>query len=119
MNRQLRGSLATEEVRPSHTEPELALWIAVLHQAVRDAKSLLRMVGRNPLLWGNSKFRSEVRHLNDFFRSQSMEVGGFGFICDLMGLDPKESARRVEELYLRHLVPGNERSTRVADRQAA
>lgn len=119
MSKQLSGSLATEDMRPSHTEPELALWIAVLHRAVRDAKLLLLMVSRNPLLWGNTYFRSEVRHINEFFRSQSMEVGGFGFICDLVGLDPKESARRIEEQYLRHLVPRNKRSTRMVNRQAA
>ncbi|MEO5334307.1 MAG: hypothetical protein H7839_20015 [Magnetococcus sp. YQC-5] len=119
MSRHVHGRLATEERKPSQTEPELALWIAVMHQAVRDAKSLLRMVGRDPLLWSNSKFRSEVRHLTEYFRTQSMEVGGFGFICDLVGLDPKQAVQQIEDKYLRHLVPGNKRSTRMADRQAA
>ena len=116
MSRQVHGRLATEERKPSQTEPELALWIAVLHQAVRDTRSLLRMADRNPLLWKNPQFRSEVRHLIEYFRSQSMEVGGFGFVCDLTGLNPKESARRIEEKYLQHLVPVDGRSTQVAER---
>ena len=86
-------------------EPERKLWIAVLAQAVRDTEMLLKKVQEKPELWANHLFRSEVRHVKQYFRAQSMEPGGFGFICDLMGVDPAQAAQRIEQQYLRHLVP--------------
>ncbi|MBF0140567.1 MAG: hypothetical protein HQL74_09845 [Magnetococcales bacterium] len=95
-------------------EPEEALWISVLSQAVRDAEMLLRKVQKKPELWGNYLFRSEVRHLKKYFRSQSMEPGGFGFICDVMGVNSTQAAQSIEDQYLRHLVPASKRSAHVA-----
>ena len=100
-------------------EPETNLWIAVLAQAVRDAKTLVKRVQEKPELWGNPLFRYEVRHLKQFFRSQSLAVGSFRFICDLMSVDPDQAAQCIEEKYLRHLVPANERPTQTASLQAA
>ncbi len=95
-------------------EPERELWIAVLAQAVRDAEMLVKKVRKKPELWGNHLFRSEVRHLKQFFRSQSMEVGSFGFICGLMEVEPDQAAQCIEEKYLRHLVPASKNSAQVA-----
>ena len=100
-------------------EPEKALWIAVLAQAVKDAELLLKKVRKTPELWSDHFFRADVRHLKQFFRSQSMELGGFGFICDLMGVEPVHAAQRIEQRYLRHLVPVSEISTRTASLPAA
>ena len=100
-------------------EPEKALWIAVLGQAVRDAAMLLKKVQKEPDLWADHFFRAEVRHLKQYFRSRSMEPGGFDFICSLMEVEPVHAAQRIEEKYLRHLVPVNERPTQMASRPAA
>ncbi|MBF0176474.1 MAG: hypothetical protein HQL63_06450 [Magnetococcales bacterium] len=94
---------------------EKALWIAVLNQAVKDAKALVQKVEKDPDLWTNPLFRSEVLHLKRYFRCRSMEPGGFGFICDLMGVDAGQAARQIDELYLRHLNrPVEQRPARVA-----
>jgi hypothetical protein len=85
------------------TEPEMTLWIAVLNQAVRDAKALVQKVENDPDLWSNPLFRSEVIHLKRYFRSQSMEPGSFTFICDLVGMDPKQAAKQINGMYLQHL----------------
>ena len=90
-------------------EPEKTLWIAVLAQAVKDAAILLKKVQKNPDLWADHMFRSEVRHIKQYFRSRSMEPGGFGFICSLMEIEPVQAAQRIEEKYLRYLVPANKR----------
>jgi hypothetical protein len=94
----------TEIEGPGATEPDVTLWIAVLNQAVRDAKALVQKVKTNPALWSNPLFRSEVIHLKRYFRSQSMEPGSFTFICDLMGMDPERAAKQINEMYLRHLI---------------
>ncbi|MEO5350819.1 MAG: hypothetical protein H7836_14420 [Magnetococcus sp. YQC-3] len=95
-------------------EPEGNLWVAVLAQAVRDAETLVRKVQKKPELWGNPLFRYEVRHLKQFFRSQSLAVGSFGFICGLMNVDRDQAAQCIEEKYLRHLVPAGKCSTHLA-----
>ena len=95
-------------------EQERTLWIAVLAQAVRDAEMLVKKVQKKPELWTNHLFRSEVRHIKRYFRSCSTEPGGLGFICDLIGVDSAQAAQCVEDQYLRHLVPVNERPTLMA-----
>ncbi|MBF0342385.1 MAG: hypothetical protein HQL95_15680 [Magnetococcales bacterium] len=87
------------------TKQEMALWTAVLDLAVKDARALIRKVRKDPSLWIDPIFRSEVIHLKRYFRSRSMDPGGFGFICDLMDVDPEHAARSIEEKYLRHLIP--------------
>ena len=100
-------------------EPEKRLWIAVLAQAVRDAETLVNRVQKKPELWGNHLFRSEVRDLKRYFRNQSMAPGGFGFVCDVVGVDTKKVARCVEEKYFQHLVPDKERPTQTTSLAAA
>ena len=96
-------------------DPEMDLWIAVLNLAVKDAKALVQKVKKDPSLWGNHLFRTEVLHLKRYFRSRSMEPGGFGFICELMNVDAGLAARQIEELYLRHLnKPVEQRPNRIA-----
>ncbi|MEO5334400.1 MAG: hypothetical protein H7839_20485 [Magnetococcus sp. YQC-5] len=95
-------------------EPEKRLWTAVLVQAVRDAARLLKNVQENQDLWGDPLFRSEVRDLKQYFRNQSMAPGRFGFVCDVVGVDPKKVARCVEEKYFQHLVLVNKHSTQMA-----
>ena len=100
-------------------EPETTLWIAVLTQAVKDAGMLLKKVQEDPTLWANPLFRSEVLHLRRYFRSRSMEPGGFGFICNLMGVDPGQAAKSIENQYFQHLIPVEKRTTCQAKLSAA
>ena len=100
-----------EREGPGGTEPELTLWIAVLNQAVKDAKALVQKVENDPTLWSNPLFRSEVIHLKRYFRSQSMEPGSFIFICDLMGMDHGKAAKQINEQYLQHLMLITKRHT--------
>lgn len=95
----------TDPVPTLPTKPEIALWVAVLTLAMKDAMALIRKVKQDPTLWSNPVFRSEVLHLKRFFRCRSMDPGGFGFICDLMNVDSEHAARHIEEKYLRHLTP--------------
>ena len=82
---------------------ETTLWVAVLARAVKDAEILLKKVQKNPTLWANPLFRSEVLHLKRYFRTRSMEPGGFGFICLLLDIDPDLAFSQIEELFLKHL----------------
>lgn len=95
-------------------EPEMALWVAVLNQAVRDARGLVKKVKKDPGIWNHPLFRSEVLNLTSFFQSKSMEPGGFDFICDLMDMDPDKAAQRIHDKYLRHLTPVTDHPTRMA-----
>jgi hypothetical protein len=101
----------TEIEGSSVTEPEMALWTAVLNQAVKDAKALVQKVENDPALWSNPLFRSEVIHLKQYFRSQSIEPGSFIFICDLMGMNPGKAALQINEMYLQQLIPMTKRPT--------
>ncbi len=93
---------------------EMNLWVAVLNQAVKDARALVQKVEKDPGLWANPLFRSEVLHLTRYFRSRSMRPGSFIFICDLMDVNPEQAARHIDEQYLRHLTPAEKRPTRMA-----
>ena len=86
-------------------EPEFNLWIAVLNQAVRDIKMLIKKLNKDPQLWTNPLFRTEVLNLKRYFRSRSKAPGSFIFICDLMEVDADQAAKRIEEKYLQHLKP--------------
>ncbi len=114
-NRMINTLQASGTGASSAPEPEMALWVAVLNQAVKDTRALVQKVEKDPNLWANPMFRSEVLHLKRYFRKRSMEPGGFGFICDLLGVDDGQAARQVEKLYLRHLNrPVEQRPSRVA-----
>lgn len=89
--------------------PERDLWIAVLKQATDDAEAMVIQVQGNPHLWADPLFREEAFNLRQYFQSQSMDPGGFYFVCDLMDLDPKKAAKRIHEKYLQHLIPVKER----------
>jgi hypothetical protein len=54
-------------------EPEYYLWLAVVQEAVRDARSDSERLRRTALNW---------------FMSNGREVGGFGWVAELLGLDP-------------------------------
>lgn len=97
------GDVATEE---------RSLWAAVLKQAIDDAETLTQQVQNDPSLWADPEFRMEVALLQQYFQNQSMEHGGFGFICDLLELNPNQAAQRINEKYLRYLIPVKERHTR-------
>lgn len=86
-------------------EPEEALWLAVLEQAVKDARTLVRRIRSNPDLWQNPLFRGEVHALRRWFHACSQHPGGFGFVCDLADLDPGRILTRIDEKYLRQLTP--------------
>ncbi len=93
---------------------EKTLWVAVLEQAINDAEALARRVQMDSSLWNDPLFRADVRSLTGYFQEQSMEPGGFGFICSLMDVDPDRFAKRINEKYLRTLTPVTERPTRMA-----
>jgi hypothetical protein len=101
---QYKGIQVICAAESSTKDPEMDLWIAVLNQAVKDAKALVQKVEKDPTLWSNPLFRSEVIHLKRYFRSQSIEPGSFAFICDLMGIDPEQAAKQINEKYLQHLM---------------
>jgi hypothetical protein len=86
-------------------DPEMDLWIAVLNQAVKDTRILAEKVRQSPSVWASPLFRTDVHNLTQYFNRQSMELGGFGFICDLINVDSKRALQRIDELYLRHFKP--------------
>ena len=98
----------------SDARAEKNLWVAVLEQAIDDSAALARRIKRDPSLWSDPLFRSDARSLTDYFIDQSMEFGGFGFICDLLETNPEKTCERIEELYLRHLKPVTKRPTHMA-----
>ena len=98
---------------------EKNLWIAVLGQAIDDAEALARKVRRDPDLRNDPLFRADAKSLTDYFQDESMEPGGFGFICDLMGVNPGQTAKRLNNKYLRHLTPVTDRPIRKASISAA
>ncbi len=93
---------------------EKNLWVAVLEQAINDAEALARRIQMNPNLWNDPLFRADARSLIGYFQEQSMEPGGFGFICSLMDVNPGRFGKHIDEKYLRHLMPVSERSVRLA-----
>ncbi|OSM07378.1 hypothetical protein [Magnetofaba australis] len=103
----------------SHTgemDGALNLWAAVLGQAMKDARLLLKQAQRKPALWQEMPFRQEVNRLQRFFRERSMEVGGFGFLCDLLQIDIDKAAQRIEDEFLTHLkLPPLERQPKTED----
>ena len=111
---QLNMLIPTEIAGPDATEPEMTLWVAVLNQAVKDAKALVQKFENDPDLWSNPLFRSEVIHLKRYFLSQSMEPGSFTFICDLLDMDPEQAAKQINEMYLQRLKPITKRLTQTA-----
>lgn len=87
---------------------EKRLWLAVLEKAVDDARLLLRRVVQAefrgaPSLWKNPLFYQDVWNLKNWFRKESQEVGGFGFICDVLDMDPDSARHRVNTLYFEPL----------------
>ena len=96
------------------TAAEKALWIAVLKQAIDDVEALTEKVQNDPSLWAEHMFRSEVFHIKKYFQCQSMEPGGFGFICDLIGVEPDQAAKSIEGKYFQHLMPVEKRFVRKA-----
>ena len=93
---------------------EKNLWIAVLGQAIDDAEALARKVRRDPNLRNDTLFQANAKSLTGYFQDESMEPGGFGFICDLMGVNPGKTAKRLNDKYLRYLTPVTDHPTRMA-----
>jgi hypothetical protein len=89
--------------------PEKELWVAVLKQATDDAEAMATQVQNNPGIWSDPAFREEALSIRQYFQDRSMDPGGFGFICDLLELDPVQAAKRIHELYLQYLIPAKER----------
>ena len=91
--------------RFNDARPEMNLWLAVLDLAIKDTRDLIEEVRFCPELWNDPLFRNDARELKQYFEEQSMEPGGFGFICDLMNVDPGKFTSRLEKLYLHKLTP--------------
>ncbi|MBF0400240.1 MAG: hypothetical protein HQL80_05850 [Magnetococcales bacterium] len=89
--------------------PEKELWVAVLKQATDDAEAMATQIQNNPGIWSDPEFREEALGIRLFFQHCSMDPGGFGFICDLLELDPVQATKRIHELYLQYLIPAKER----------
>lgn len=110
MNKQIVGTLTVEGGDASHaTSPEKALWVAVFEQAINDIRVLTRRARANPSVWDNPLFRNDVNALKHWFRDRSMEPGGFGFLCELLEIDPEHAAKRIKQRYLQHLTPVTDR----------
>ena len=101
------------------TRAEKNLWVAVLEQAINDSETLAFKVQDNPNLWDDPLFRADARELISYFQNRSTEMGSFGFICDLMDMDPGQAAKSIHEKYLRHLTPVTEGPTRMDSLAAA
>lgn len=67
-----------------------SLWAAVLWQALGDAVRLARAKRPTPRHWHQDAL--------DWFANESVEIGSFRWICDLMGLDPNRVRERVERM---------------------
>ncbi|ABK43740.1 hypothetical protein Mmc1_1229 [Magnetococcus marinus MC-1] len=91
--------------------PEMGLWAAVLNQAMKDAKALIKKVQQEPSLRESPLFRADVRHMTRYFRSKATGPGSFIFICDLLGMNHEQAAQQIEQHYLRHLQPVQQRTT--------
>ena len=98
---------------------EKNLWIAVLGQAIDDAEALARKVWRDPDLRNDPQFQANARSLTGYFQDESIDPGRFGFICDLMGVNPGQTVKRIHDKYLRHLTPVTDRPIRKASISAA
>jgi hypothetical protein len=90
---------------------EKNLWVAVLEQAINDSEALARRVKSDPSLWSDPLFRADARNLTNYFKDQSMDFGGFGFICDLLETNPEKTYERIKEQHLRYLMPARDRPT--------
>ena len=69
--------------------PEKRLWLAVLCRAIRDVRALLRKAKREPENICDPEFQLELKDITDYFAEASMELGGFGFICEMFDLDQR------------------------------
>ncbi|MBF0182239.1 MAG: hypothetical protein HQM03_19660 [Magnetococcales bacterium] len=98
--------------------PEVDLWVAVLILAIKDAARLARKGSKNPQLWDDPNFRAEAIHLKKYFHNKSMRVGGFGFICELLDINPEQALRNIHARYLRFLPPTTQTCLIQADCQA-
>lgn len=108
MNHASDGSfLASVSTKVDKNKAEIDLWCAVLHRAIKDAKLLMIRLRKDPMLADNHEFRSETNHLHRFFLSKSMQVGGFGFICELLDINTDRALQQVQSRYLRHLPPSH------------
>ena len=62
------------------------LWLAVLEQAIKDAR-------------GTRIYYSVVEEARDWFKSENEDPGSFLWICRLLGLDPEAVKNTVEKEY--------------------
>lgn len=88
--------------RYDHATPEHRLWLGVLDDAVNCATQR----GRE---WADIRL-----HARQWFATRSQRVGGFGWVCDHLGLDAGYILRLVEER-----CTGAERVTMLAGMPAA
>lgn len=84
-------------------DSETSLWIAVLKQAVEDARLLSQTARRRPDLKRNSAFCCEVENLKNYFTHPSSDTGGFGFICSLIDADSQKLGEIIMKKYFHGL----------------
>lgn len=89
---------------------ETALWAAVLERAIKDVEMLTKAVQKKPEAGKDPLFKSDVRGLYRYFRSKTMEPGGFIFICLHLGQNPSYALDKIEALYLAPLARAIEQS---------
>ncbi|MEO5331337.1 MAG: hypothetical protein H7839_04885 [Magnetococcus sp. YQC-5] len=74
----------------------LALWLAVLDRAVRDAYALLEAAKRKPKVLDDHVFFHTLLELKKWFHDPSARVGGIAWICDLADIHPDRIAGRMD-----------------------
>jgi hypothetical protein len=96
--------------------PERQLWAAVLHQAIKDAEELYQNYKLNSTLLKYNSFTQEVLILSHYFQNESMEIGGFGFICSHLDIDEECFRNKVMNKYLNPML--NQMTSTLVQQQA-
>lgn len=87
-----RGSSAVDTESRRYVD----LWLAVLERAILDMDILVREMGHNPEIYeDDAVFRTDLRNLRKWFKSSSMDIGAYSFICSLVNIDPKNSVLKL------------------------
>ena len=86
------------------TGSDVHLWLAVLDRAIRDLISLERFKD-DPTVKDDPIFIYDYRSLRRWFRSTSMELGSFRWICSLVEIEPEWALQRLGQKMQIELAP--------------
>jgi hypothetical protein len=86
------------------TGSDVHLWLAVLDRAMRDLMSLERL-RHDPNVLQDPIFIYDYHSLKRWFRSSSMELGSFCWICFLVEIEPEWALRKLGTKMQTELTP--------------